>query len=502
VFVLNGRGSGLLLHISSLPSRFGIGDPGPAAYRFADFLAKTKQKYWQILPLNPTSVMHDNSPYNSFSAFAANPLLISPEFLVKDGLLTEHDLMQFPVFAEEYVDYPQVESFKNRVFARAYETFRKGGGDHSAYEIFCKKNAWWLPDYALFVALHRKFKDRAWSDWPVEIRHRRPDALETERTELALEIGREQFLQYIFQSQWQELRTYCAQRGIRIIGDMPIYVDYDSADVWTHPELFRLDTNLKPVVVSGVPPDYFSTNGQLWRNPLYAWDEHQRTGFTWWIRRLERSLSLVDYVRIDHFRGLIAYWEVPAGADTAMNGQWVPAPAEGLLSAIKARFPEMPVIAEDLGIITPEVRDIMAKFNLPGMRVLLFAFTDDLPGNPNAPHNIPKNVLLYTGTHDNAPLRGWFEVACREADRVRVRQYLGPRTRADDLPETLLRIAMISVADTVITPVQDLLGLGLEARFNTPGTEKGNWRWRLAERRLTPDVVENLCTMTTVSNRA
>lgn len=502
MFVLNGRGSGLLLHITSLPSRFGIGDLGPEAYRFVDFLSKTKQKYWQILPLNPTSSLHDNSPYNSFSAFAANPLLISPEFLVKDGFLNESDLAPVPAFPEGYVDYPAVEAFKDRLFTLAYGKFRNGTGDHAAYETFCRENAGWLPDYALFVALHRKYKDRAWKDWPGEIRHRRPEALEVERSELSREIDRQQFLQFIIQSQWQALRTYCAQKGIRIIGDMPIYVDYDSADVWTHPELFRLDKVLKPVVVAGVPPDYFSTTGQLWRNPLYAWEEHQKTGFSWWIRRLERSLSLVDYVRIDHFRGLVAYWEVPAGADTAINGQWVPAPAGELLSAINARFPQMPVIAEDLGIITPDVRDIMAKYSLPGMRVLLFTFTDDLPGNPNAPHNIPKNVLLYTGTHDNAPVRGWYEVASRDADRERVRQYLGSRVGADDLPEVLLRLAMISVADTVITPVQDLLGLGMEARFNTPGTEKGNWRWRLAESGLTPEVAEHLRTLTIVTNRA
>jgi 4-alpha-glucanotransferase len=270
VFVLNGCGSGLLLHITSLPSRFGIGDLGPGAYRFADFLSKTKQKYWQILPLNPTSTLHDNSPYNSFSAFAANPLLISPELLVKDSLLNENDLTPVPDFPEGFVDFPAVESFKDRLFTHAYGNFRNGTGDHGAYDTFCRENAWWLPDYALFVSLHRKFKDRAWKDWPGEVRHRRPEALEAERSELSREIGREQFLQFIIQSQWQALRTSCAQKGIRIIGDMPIYVDYDSADVWTHPELFRLDKVLKPVVVAGVPPDYFSATGQLWRNLLYA----------------------------------------------------------------------------------------------------------------------------------------------------------------------------------------------------------------------------------------
>lgn len=312
---------------------------GPAAYRFADFLARARQKYWQILPLNPTSTGHDNSPYNSFSAFAANPLLISPELLVREGLLNQEDLASVPEFPEDSVDYTKVERFKKVLFTHACEQFRHGRGDHAGYDRFCRENAGWLSDFALFVALHRKFHDRTWADWPEEIRYCRPDALDVERTELAKEIEQEQFLQ--FQFQWLPLRAYCSERGIRIIGDMPIYVDYDSADVWTHPELFRLDTGLRPVVVAGVPPDYFSATGQLWRNPLYAWDEHRRTGFSWWIRRLERALTFSDYVRIDHFRGLVTCWEVPAGADTAIRGQWVPAPAEELLSAVKVRFPKI-----------------------------------------------------------------------------------------------------------------------------------------------------------------
>jgi 4-alpha-glucanotransferase len=500
--VLNGRGSGLLLHITSLPSRFGIGDLGPAAYVFADFLADTRQKYWQVLPLNPTSMGHDNSPYKSTSANACNTLLISPELLVTAGLLDEKDISGAPKFPEKTVDFPAVERFKATLFTRVFENFTTGKGDPAGYGIFCRDNAWWLSDFALFTALHRNYGDRPWNAWPDEIRCRHPDAIHAAQLELARDTEQVQFLQYIFHTQWQALHRYCTQKGIRIIGDMPIYVDYDSVDVWVHPELFCLDNDLEPVVVAGVPPDYFSRTGQLWRNPLYDWDAHKTTGFSWWLRRLGRALEYTDVVRIDHFRGLVAYWEVPAGAGNAINGRWVPAPAMEFLSSVKARFPAMPVIAEDLGIITPDVREIMAQFGLPGMRVLLFTFTDDLNGNPNAPHNIPKNVLLYTGTHDNAPVRGWYEQESTEPDRERVKQYLGPRVDARELAEKLVLLAMISGADTAIFPVQDILCLGMEARMNTPGSEKGNWRWRLADGTLTCEVADRLRTLTTVCNRA
>jgi 4-alpha-glucanotransferase len=501
VLVLSGRGSGLLLHITSLPSRFGIGDIGPSAYRFVDFLADNLQKYWQILPLNPTSSIHDNSPYNSISAFAWSPLLISPDLLVKEGLLTNQDLEPLPVFTPGFVDYSVVEMYKGELFSRAYRRFLEGNGDHAGYTTFCNDNAWWLSGFALFVALHKKFEEQPWNLWPTEIRNCEPDALEQVRDELAPHIDREQFLQFVFHTQWQALHQYCMKRGVRIIGDMPIFVDYDSADVWMNPELFRLDGSKKPVVVAGVPPDYFSKTGQLWGNPLYDWDAHRRTGFAWWLRRLERTLVYTDLVRIDHFRGLVAYWEVPAEAETAIAGRWVPAPGKEFLDAVKARFPSMPIIAEDLGIITPDVRDLMKQFDLSGMRVLLFTFTDDLQENPNAPHNIPSHVILYTGTHDNAPVRGWYEEEATEEGRKRVADYLGPEVSARDLPDRLIRLAMISGAETTIFPVQDLLGLGMDARLNTPGTRHGNWRWRLSDNLITPDVADRLRLMTRVYRR-
>jgi 4-alpha-glucanotransferase len=500
--MLNGRGSGILLPITSLPSRYGIGDFGPSAYRFADFLADNSQKYWQILPLNPTSPGHDNSPYKSISAFAVNTLFISPELLVSAGLLVDSDLAGAPTFPPGLVDYPLAGSFKERLFTLAHERFCTGKGDHAGYDMFCKENSWWLADYSLFVALHRKNGDKPWNLWPDEERNRRPETLEQAKADSGPAIEKEQFLQYVVHSQLQALHQYCTKRGLRIIGDMPIYVDYDSADVWTHPDLFLLDAGRNPVVVAGVPPDYFSTTGQLWRNPLYNWEAHKKSGFAWWLRRLERALALTDLVRIDHFRGLVAYWEVPATAENAIGGRWVTAPGNEFLSAVKARVPDMPVIAEDLGIITPDVRDLMKKFDLPGMRVLLFTFTDDLPQNPNAPHNIPAHVILYTGTHDNAPVRGWYEKESTDESRKRVAQYLGQQVTSRDLPELLIRLAMISAAKTTILPVQDLLALGMEARLNTPGSAIGNWRWRLLDGQITPDVADRLRTMTRIYNRS
>lgn len=498
---MNRRASGLLLHVSSLPSPYGIGDLGEPAYRFADFLAGSRQRYWQVLPLNPTSTAHDNSPYMSTSAFAANPLFLSPGLMVRDGFLAASDLFDRPQFPAPEVDYAAVELFKERLFDRAYTTFLAAGED-TACTAFCRENAGWLDDYALFTALHKKFSGLPWYDWPEEFCARSPDAMRHVREELARETGRERFLQYLFHVQWQELRRYCTGRGIRIIGDMPIYVDYDSADVWAHPELFRLDTSRKPIAVAGVPPDYFSKTGQLWKNPLYDWERHRSTAFSWWLARLERALSMTDLVRIDHFRGLLAYWEVPADAETAEGGRWVPAPGREFLAAVKARFPAMPVVAEDLGIITPDVRELMREFNLPGMRVLIFAFTGDPAGNPNAPHNIPRDILLYTGTHDNAPVRGWFTQEATDADRRRVAAYLGLSVHAGTLAETLVRLAMISPAETTIFPVQDILNLGYEARMNTPGTPSGNWRWRLDGGMLTDEIRRQLAVMTEVSGRA
>jgi len=495
------RGSGILLHITSLFSGYGIGDLGPSAYRFVDFLSVAKQRYWQILPLNPTSPEYDNSPYHSISTFAFNTNLISPEGMVKDGFLPKPDVSEVPEFPQGTVDFDAVIRFKETLFSRAYEQFRQDQVDRAGYDEFCRNNSRWLEDFALFISLHRHYKGSPWSTWPDRIKYRDPSALDAMRKTLNKTIETEKFLQYMFSRQWQALRNYCIQKGIRLIGDLPMYVTYDSADVWTHPELFRLDDNLHPLAVAGVPPDYFSRTGQLWKNPLYCWEEHERSGFSWWIHRIGHTLTLVDYTRIDHFRGLVAYWEVPAGAPNAMHGKWVPAPGEKLLTLLKHRVADLPLIAEDLGIITPDVSDLIERFGLPGMRVLLFAFTEDPSGSPHALHNLKKNCILYTGTHDNATIRGWLESEATPAEKHRLFRYIGQEISADLLPAVLIRLAMMSVADTVMVPLQDILGLGAQSRMNRPGTDAGNWRWRLENDQISQLVTENLGDMTEVYGR-
>jgi len=494
------RGSGILLHISSLPSRYGIGDFGPAAYHFADFLDGTGQKYWQILPLNPTDPAYDNNPYHSISAFALNPLFISPDLMVEEGFIEYPDIGTFPIFPGEYVDFEQVIPFREQIFSRAYDRF-VNEGDRCDYEKFCSENEWWLEDFALFYAIREDRGGSAWNLWPDDMRLRKPDAILEEKERLHERIERVKFLQYVCMLQWQKLRKYCGDRGIRIIGDIPIYVDYDSADVWQHPEYFKLDAGLQPVVVAGVPPDYFSATGQLWSNPVYQWETHKKSGFSWWIRRIERNLSLVDYLRIDHFRGLVACWEVPAGSKTAMDGKWVEAPAGELLTAFVRKFPCLPIIAEDLGVITPDVREIMQQFGLPGMKVLLFAFEDGFEKSPYIPHNVIRDCILYTGTHDNNPVRGWIDHDATEEHRERLRRYFGYDIPAHELNRVFIRLAMSTVANTVIIPLQDLLGLGSESRMNRPGINDDNWKWRFSEEMLTPGITEELFSLTTIYGR-
>ena len=496
------RGSGILLHISSLFSEYGIGDLGPSAFQFVDFLSDARQRYWQILPLNPTSQKYDNSPYHSTSAFAFNTLLISPDCMVKDGFLNKKDIAKIPDFPDGTVDFEGVIRFKERLFSLAFDRFRNEKTDHPLYDEFCRNNIWWLEDFALFASLNRHYKGTIWSSWPDGVKYRDPSALDAMRQTLKKNIEKEKFLQFVFHTQWHALRDYCRKKGISLIGDIPIYVNYHSADVWKHPALFRLDDNLHPIVVAGVPPDYFSSTGQLWKNPLYCWEVHKQDGFSWWIHRVEHNLTVFDYTRIDHFRGLVAYWEVAAGAKDAMNGKWVPAPGKKLLQLLKKRFLDLPLIAEDLGIVTPEVSDLIDRFGLPGMRVLLFAFTGDPSDSPHAPHNLKRNCILYTGTHDNATTRGWLESDATPAERQRLFRYIGGEISAEQLPAVLIRLAMMSVADTVIFPMQDILSLGAESRMNRPGTEAGNWRWQLEKDQIRPAVTRNLADMTCIFRRA
>jgi len=370
------------------------------------------------------------------------------------------------------------------------------------YERFCSENSPWLDNYAFFVALKTHFRGKVWTEWPQEVRERQPEALEALKNQLHGRIEMQRFLQYLFFQQWNSLRSYCNQRGIQIFGDIPIYVEHDGVDVWTNPELFKLDNDKRPQVVAGVPPDYFSETGQRWGNPIYRWDVLKETSYTWWIRRLHHNIKLFDLIRIDHFRGLIGYWEVPAGEANAINGRWVEAPGEDFFNELLKKFPYLPIIAEDLGVITPDVREVMRRFELPGMKVLLFAFGGDLPTNPYIPHNLPRNCVLYTGTHDNNTVKGWFAREATPEIKKRLFHYLGREVPADRIHWELIRLAMMSVANMVIFPMQDILGLGEEARMNRPATSEGNWQWQLIADQLTPAVAENLLEMTEIYGRA
>lgn len=495
------RGSGILLHITSLFSPYGIGDLGPAAYRFVDFLSDAQQSYWQILPLNPTLTEFDNSPYLSTSAFGFNTLLISPDCMEKDGFLHKTDLVRIPDFPRGFVDFDATIRFKESIFSIAFDRFLREKNGRTDYDEFCRNNKTWLDDFAFFTSLHRHFEGQCWSGWPDEIKYRDPAALNTMRQALKDMIDKEKFLQYIFYTQWMAFRRYSGKKGVRLIGDIPIYVNYDSADVWTHPTLFQLDDNLEPLVVAGVPPDYFCATGQLWKNPLYRWEEHEKDNFSWWINRVGHNLTLFDSTRIDHFRGLVAYWEVKAGEKNAINGRWVPAPGEKLLTLMKDRFITLPLIAEDLGIITPDVFALIDRFDLPGMRVLLFAFTGDPSTSPHAPHNLKRNCVLYTGTHDNATSRGWLESDATPDEKTRLFRYLGKKIPAEQLPEELIRLAMMSVADTVIFPLQDILGLDGTSRMNRPGSDKGNWRWQMEKDVIDVSMTRDLAIMTQIFGR-
>ena len=498
---MNRRSSGVLLHLTSLPGPFGIGDMGPRAYRFVDFLAQTKQSFWQILPLTPTDRDRDYSPYHSASAFAGNPLLISPEQLVKDGLLNDADLASAPGYHAGRVDFPTAIAYKEKLLEVAYDRFQ-ARGDDDEFDQFCRRHAGWLDDFVLFAALKSHHDGDPWHQWPTEIRDRDPDALSAVQHELGDNLQELKFRQYIFYLQWSDLRRHCHQKHIQIIGDIPIYLPYDSVDVWMHPQLFKLGEDKRPSVVSGVPPDYFSETGQLWGHPVYNWDALQKSDYAWWIQRLGHQMDLFDVVRIDHFRGLVAYWEVPASEKTAVNGKWIPVPVNDFINKLMRHFASLPVIAEDLGIITPDVREIMCRYRLPGMRVLLFAFGEDFPDGAFLPHNHVKHCVIYTGTHDNNTVKGWFENEAAEEEKKRLYRYIGRNISATEISWDMIRLAMMSVADTAIIPMQDLLGLGAEARMNDPSKTKGNWHWRLDKDPITQKMIVRLREMTKTYGRS
>jgi 4-alpha-glucanotransferase len=495
------RGSGVLLHITSLPSPYGIGDLGPWAYRFADFLSETKQSFWQVLPLNPTSTAFGNSPYSSPSAFAGNPLLISPDLLVEEGLLSKSDIDGAPSFPSERVDYSAVTEYKHRLLRIAYENFRKRRGKDYEFKRFCDENSYWLDDYALFISLKEYFNEIIWSDWPEDIRDRNESAIMEWKKKLADRISMKKFFQYTFFKQWFSLKSYCNSKNVQIIGDVPIYVSLDSVDVWTNPQIFKLDENKRPTFVAGVPPDYFSKTGQLWGNPVYKWDALRESGYSWWIKRMEHNLKIFDTIRLDHFRGFFAYWEVPACEKTAINGKWIKVPVEDFLKTLFKRFPFLPIIAEDLGVITPDVREMMNRLDFPGMKLLIFAFGDDFPNSAYLPHNYTKNCVVYTGTHDNNTVKGWWRCEASPENKNRFFKYVGHEVSEENVHWEFIRLAMSSIANTVIIPMQDILGLGEEAKMNLPATTHGNWQWRLMPGQITPSVSEKLREITETYGR-
>jgi 4-alpha-glucanotransferase len=415
-------------------------------------------------------------------------------------LLDDADLAVAPDSPAGRVDFLSVNTYKERLFKLAYHRFQAQGADDE-FNRFCRRHAGWLDDFVLYDALKFYYDGDSWNAWPIEIRDRDSHALLEAQHELSERLQELKFRQYIFYRQWSDLKHYCRQKHIQIIGDMPIYIPYDSADVWVHPELFKLGEDKRPTVVSGVPPDYFSETGQLWGHPVYRWDALQKKGYTWWIQRLGHHLDLFDVVRIDHFRGLVAYWEVPASEKTAINGKWIPVPVDDFLSKVMKHFACLPIIAEDLGTITPDVREIMCRYRLPGMRVLLFAFGEDFPDGAFLPHNHVKHCFIYTGTHDNNTARGWFENEATEEEKKRLYRYLGRHISADEISWEMIRLAMMSVAKTAIIPMQDLLGLGAAGRMNDPSKTKGNWHWRLDKDPITKRMIGCLRELTETSGR-
>lgn len=494
------RSSGILLHPTSLPGPFGMGDLGPAAYEFVDFLTETGQQIWQVLPLGPTG--HGNSPYMSYSAMAGNHLLISLELLRDRGLLDQSDLDAFPNLSHDWVDFDAVFPAKLALLEKAAETFQSHLDDETraAYGRFCEEHAFWLDDYALFMALKRAHQGASWTTWDPAIAHREPDAIATWHEKLATVIGYHKYFQFEFHRQWADLKAYTNERHIQIVGDMPIYVAHDSVDVWAFPDNFMVDPEtLEPSEMAGVPPDYFSETGQLWGNPTYRWDELEKRGFRWWLQRLKALLDYVDLIRIDHFRGFQAYWAVPQGETTAMNGEWIEAPGEAFFNAVRDEFGSLPILAEDLGVITPEVEALRDQFDFPGMKILQFAFGSDHM-NPYLPFNYVRNCVVYTGTHDNDTTVGWFAQAS-DYERDRVLRYLGGIS-PDGIHWDLMRLALTSIANQAIIPLQDLLGLGSNARMNTPGKPAGNWGWRYRPEMLTWQVRDHLRELTRLCGRA
>jgi 4-alpha-glucanotransferase len=502
------RSSGILLHPTSLPGRFGIGDLGGEAYRFVDWLAAAGQVYWQIMPLTPTG--YGDSPYSSFSAFAGNTNLVSPEKLVESGLLADSEIQNAPDLPAERVDYGKVIEYKRGLLEKAFRNFREktrtDGELLRDFQGFRDFASVWLEDYAMFAALRDEHRGAEWNKWETGLARREQRALEGARRAFSDRIEAHRFFQYVFFNQWIKLKRYANERGVRVIGDMPIFVAHNSADVWSRPDLFKLREDGSPSVVAGVPPDAFSETGQLWGNPIYDWDRMRGDGFKWWMDRVRETLKIVDVLRLDHFRGFASFWEVPAEHETAEHGRWVEAPGREMFNSLKESLGgELPIIAEDLGTITQDVHELRDEFGFPGMRVLQFAFGGD-PHDTHLPHEYTKNTVAYTGTHDNDTVVGWFDARSRDGasegekrERERCLKYLG--TDGREINWDFIRAAQMSVADISIAQLQDVLGLSSDARMNTPASAEGNWAWRFKEGALTDELRGRLREMTAIYGR-
>ena len=493
------RLSGVLLHVTSLPSYGGVGDFGPAAYAFVDFLAEAKQRLWQVLPLSPTG--YGSSPYSALSAFAGNPLFISLERLAQDGWIGWERIEGLPGH-EGPADFNAAFRLKLPLIEEAARNFLDKAQDEqrARFQRFCEHNIAWLPGYAMFTVLRRLYNYVSWNEWPAEYALRKDDALTEVLNRYGRELAVEQAIQFFFNEQWCALRSYCGERNIRILGDVAIFVSYDSADVWMNPEIFELDEERRPIRVSGVPPDYFSSTGQRWGNPLYKWGTLRERGFDWWVARIRRALSLYDSIRLDHFRGFEAYWSIPADEATAINGQWVKAPGHELFQRLREVFGSLPFVAEDLGLITPEVDELREHFGMPGMRILQFGFTDR-GSHLYLPHRFVPNTVAYTGTHDNNTTLGWWREDVGEMERAHVQSYLQTIEHDGDIVWAMIRAAARSVANLCIFPMQDVLHLGSEARMNTPSAGEGNWTWRYGLNALHPDFATQLAALMEMTDR-
>ena len=488
------RGAGILLHITSLPSRFGIGDLGPAAFDFADFLHRSKQKYWQLRPLNPTSSETGHSPYSSVSAMAGNTLLISPELLMIDGLLNSKDIRDNKIPVSDRVDYAEAEEVKKKLFRIAYQNFVNLNSARltKQFEKFNLQEAYWLDDFALYTALKKYHNGKPWYQWVTAFKNRKPEALKKFALEHANEMQYAQWLQFIFHKQWAALRSYCDDREIKLFGDLPFYVSHDSVDVWTDPDTFNLNRSGEMIEVAGVPPDYFNSNGQRWGMPVFQWDVLKKSRYGWWMERLRKNMEFYDILRLDHFRAFADYWSVPAQEKTAKKGKWKPGPGAAFFKNAQDEFGKLPFVAEDLGEINAAVYELRDKFHLPGMRVLQFAFGEDMPASEYIPHNYTPNSIVYTGTHDNNTTRGWYR---KDADRNSLKRLIDYSQRdvhEKNVHDIVAQLAYGSVANTVILPFQDVVGLDESARMNTPASTKNNWMWRMSKDMMNESIVKKL----------